>query len=172
MKIFPSDKSFTFFQSSEKGFTLMELILIITLLGIMAAIAVPTISSWAPIYRHKSAARNLYLHLQKARSEAAKRNVTVNFNFTAATGTQCQDESFEFKSGSGESLMKYHVGKGFRISKPAAGKFPEGFQMNGLPVDTSIEPVPKWEIDILPCGGNRPYRVTQTKAGGLILEQP
>jgi type IV fimbrial biogenesis protein FimT len=59
------------------GFTLVELIIVVTIVGVLAGIGVPAFSNLIAIQRASSAATDLYVALATARSEAIKRNVDV-----------------------------------------------------------------------------------------------
>lgn len=78
---------------SIKGFTLMEVIVIVAIIGIMSSIAVPAIRTWAPNYRLKSAAREVFSNLQKARSMAVKfnRNTAVVFDTANSRVVLCDN---------------------------------------------------------------------------------
>jgi type IV fimbrial biogenesis protein FimT len=56
--------------------------IVIGLISILSAIAIPSIMKWMPNYRLKAEARNLYSNMQKAKIEAVKRkqDVTILFN--------------------------------------------------------------------------------------------
>ena len=58
----------------NSGFTLMELIVVIVVLFILAVISVPIFLSWLPEYRLRSAADDLYAHLQHAKMQAIRNN--------------------------------------------------------------------------------------------------
>lgn len=66
----------------HKGFTLMELMIVIVVLGILAAIALPSFQSILEGRRLVGAADDLYSNLQYARSEAIKRNEVIRFQVT------------------------------------------------------------------------------------------
>lgn len=63
--------------SKSQGYTLIELVVTVTIVGILAAIAVPSFSSIMAQSRAKTAADALYVSLLKARSTAATMNIDV-----------------------------------------------------------------------------------------------
>ena len=57
-----------------KGFTMLELLIVVVVLGIVAAMAVPNFLGWVANYHIKAAANDLYSNLQYARINAVKQN--------------------------------------------------------------------------------------------------
>jgi len=68
---------------SERGFSLIELLIIIVIIAILAAIAIPAFSAWLPDYRLRRAARDVYSNLQRAKVGAIKANETWGVFFDA-----------------------------------------------------------------------------------------
>lgn len=52
----------------------MEILVILSILAVLATIAIPTFSVWLPNYRLKTAARDLYSNLQMAKMGAVNKN--------------------------------------------------------------------------------------------------
>lgn len=69
-------------KKANQGFSLLELMVTIGILGIVAAIAVPGFIRWLPDYYLKSAARDLRSNFQVAKIAAIKSgtNCTITFN--------------------------------------------------------------------------------------------
>ncbi|MCP4605807.1 MAG: prepilin-type N-terminal cleavage/methylation domain-containing protein [Proteobacteria bacterium] len=74
-------------REKQRGFTLIEVVMVIAIIAILLTIAVPAINGWLPNYRLKSAARDLYSTFQMARMEAVKANERRGVSFDAAAGT-------------------------------------------------------------------------------------
>jgi len=68
----------------ESGFTLVEIMVTVTIIAILVAIAVPMWGQWLPSYRLKRATQDLYSSFQKAKMEAVRRNVNVVLIFDVA----------------------------------------------------------------------------------------
>ena len=65
----------------EGGFTLLELLVVVSIIAISTSIAVPTFLSWAPKFRLNSAADNLEKNLMLARVSAISQNTNVVVKF-------------------------------------------------------------------------------------------
>ncbi len=70
---------------TTSGFTMIEIVIVLAILSITATFAVPRLSGWLENNRLKLAARELYSNMQKAKSEALKRNCSIGVTFSTVT---------------------------------------------------------------------------------------
>jgi type IV fimbrial biogenesis protein FimT len=71
-------------RQSERGFTLIELMVVVTIFAIGAALAVPSFATLLANYRVRSGSEAIINGLNLARAEAIRRNSPVSFTLNAA----------------------------------------------------------------------------------------
>ena len=72
-----------------RGSTLVELMIGITIMGILLALALPSFTTWLQSGQIRSAAEALQNGISLARTEAVNRNSTVRFQFTSTLDATC-----------------------------------------------------------------------------------
>ncbi len=72
---------------SKSGFTLLELIIVIGMIAIASAIAIPLINSSLPDYRLRSAARDIISLMRETKLRAIKENTTAAMEFDFINNT-------------------------------------------------------------------------------------
>jgi type IV fimbrial biogenesis protein FimT len=65
--------------ASSKGFTLIELMIVLVIVSLAAALGLPSYRTWVQNTQIYNAAESVQNGLQKARAEAVKRNATIEF---------------------------------------------------------------------------------------------
>src|SRR5262249_14323573 len=97
-------------RNSAAGFTITELMIVLTIVGIMAVWAMPSMTNLLNNQRLKTTSLDLYMSLALARSEAIKRN-TGNISMVAAAGgwqngwTVCVDANANSACDAGEVVL-------------------------------------------------------------------
>ncbi len=87
--------------TKQKGFSLTELMVVVSVMGILGLVAVPNVVTSMPTYRLRSSAADLCSDIRKARSIAVKqnRNISIQFNIDDRTYTIGNDKPVELGSG-------------------------------------------------------------------------
>lgn len=145
----------------QKGFTLIEVIIVIAIIGILSAIAVPNFLSWLPNMRLKAASRDLYSHMMRAKMEAIKSNTPTLFNFTSGTGSPCTGGAYTFTNSAG-TIVNTSMDNDVCLSTPSF--FPSGFSPKGTASGAM------GSIELTHPSSTKTYTITQTKAGGIRLQ--
>lgn len=161
---------------NSRGFTIIELIVVIAIMGVLMAIAIPNFSQWTTNYRLKAAAREIYSNFQKARIEAIKTNsnVVVSFNLGADTyqvfvdnGGTTGTASDDTQNGDERILDTVSMPAGVVLDSVnfSGGSTTPGFTARGLPLSNRIGNVRVTNVN------NERYQITLSLAGGLTLER-
>jgi len=69
----------------QRGFTLLEVIIVMAIMGIVAAIGIPSFSDWREKQAVRSATQALLAHLKQARIKAVADNRSVSVKFTSTS---------------------------------------------------------------------------------------
>jgi len=166
-------------QSNMQGFTLVEIIIVVSVIAALAAIAIPNFISWVPNFKLKSAARDLYSTMQKVRLEAVKRNADIGISFSTvvfpAEGGGYQvfvDDGAgggiagdAIKNGTETSLLQTNLPEKCTLSSASfLGNPRSGYTGEGLPLGNRIGTV------MLRNNQSRWYRISLSNAGHVRLE--
>ena len=100
---------------AESGFTLTELMVVVAVLGVLAAIAVPSFQSLTQSQQVKNASFELFSSLSLARSEAIKRNGNVTVT-PASTADWGQGWTIASTTGTIETIKSQGALKGVSVS--------------------------------------------------------
>ena len=157
----------------NSGFTLMELVVVMAIIGALAALAVPAYIDWLPRYRAKKAAMELSGQLHSVKMKAIKENRTLGVYFDSGSdryfvlsswGTNAMWDGPTQVGGDDPServvdLSDY--GSGVRFALTPGGVI--NFESRGF-CDLA-------EIRVTNNGGDPVYQVITTLSGSILLER-
>ncbi len=161
----------------EHGMTVMELVITMSMIGILAVIAAPTVSHWVPNYRVKEAARELVSNLHKARTEAVRQSSDVIITFSPQAYTPNGGAgSYQVALDNNPRNGAFDEGEMILIDRTMprnvslyfadfAGGTTTGFNSRGLPLNNM------WGSVQLRNNKSRFYRATMSCAGHVRLQR-
>jgi len=96
----------------QAGFTLIEMLSVVTVLSIVMALAAPSFTSFASNQRLRGASTDLVMTLIAARSEAIKRNAEVTVSAAVAGGSANWGRGWTATAAGGTQIDRKEVGSG------------------------------------------------------------
>lgn len=112
----------------ERGFSLAELLLVLALIGILAALAAPSLSSYLTVSRLNAAVGEVQGDLARTRMEAVRRGRSASFRITPTSGTytitiNADDGTTVLRTVKTRNLRSDYGTLSFSSSSPAAVTF-------------------------------------------------
>jgi len=154
--------------AGSKGFTLIEVIVVIVIIGILSTIAFPMFSRWIPNYRLKGAAQELYSDLQKSKLHAIKTNRRVIFNFNVVADCSAPT-GYIFTDSDGKVVASNNftdnICLNFSDFLPSNGFDPRGFQAVTPPAVAA-----QHTVKITHSKSSRVHIITQSQAGSVSID--
>lgn len=111
----------------SEGFSLSEVLTVVAIIGIISAIAIPSMFSWLSNKGLQSAARDLYSNMKKAQSLAVKQNRNCAVTFNGAAGytvyidaatpwnaSAATNKNYVYDAGAGERIISQVLWSDYR----------------------------------------------------------
>jgi type IV fimbrial biogenesis protein FimT len=102
------------------GFNLVETAVAVSILGILLAATLPSMTDWIRSTHLRGVAETLQVGLQKARTEAVKRNKVVTFWMVTPTDTSSPDDTCALSTGSAAWVVSLEDPSGKCATAPSA----------------------------------------------------
>lgn len=158
------------------GFSLIELIIAIAIVGLVSAIAMPSYATWIKNSRVRTAAESIQNGLQTARAEAVKRNASIQFSLSANSNWSI--DCVTISSNCPATILSRLASEGSTggaiiTLSPDGTAFPAKATFSNLGLlDNSTSPAPFNQVDISISGADRPLRVTLGVGGNTRVCDP
>lgn len=152
-------------ERTMRGFSLVEMMIVVAILGILASMAIPGFGTWMRNLQVRNAAESVLTGIQKARTEALMRNASVSFAIGADTGWTvvlvADGTTIESRVATEGSLDVS------RVETPPGAT---SLVFNNLGIVTNATPIQ--QLDFTIANGTRPLRVVVGAGGGARLCDP
>lgn len=89
----------------QRGFTVVEMMVAVAILGLMLLVAMPSIGTWLANIRIRNTAESLQNGLQLARNEAVRRNQSISFYLVALTDPTAMSNTCTLSDTSGSWVV-------------------------------------------------------------------
>ncbi|MDD5395524.1 MAG: GspH/FimT family pseudopilin [Thiothrix sp.] len=172
-------------KNSEHGFTLIELIITIAIIGIAITLGMPGYGTWIQNTQIRTAAESIQNGLQLARGEAVRRNTPVQFVLTDSSPAEANVNSVTasttgrnwvvrvFQSGGVYTVSDFIQGRarGEGSSNVSINAGQNAFTFTGL---GRLSPIPAASIaiNITNAGADRPLRILVSPGGMIRMCDP
>jgi type IV fimbrial biogenesis protein FimT len=159
-----------------KGFTIIELMITLVVVGTLLLIAVPSFQSWIERNRIRTAAEGVLNGLQLARVEAIKRNAIVTMTLLADYGWEVKDASntvIQARRGVEGSQATFVT-----VKLAAVVNLPQDISFNGLgrmtlpASDLTLSIVPTAGAECTAAGPKNCLSLNLTRGGLLRMCDP
>ena len=148
------------------GFTLIEILVVVSVITILCGISFSALGKWVPNYRLKATTQEMYASFQKARVYAVKTNRTVYFTFNvdpSCTG----NSSYSFEDSAGNIVAGGSMADGICILNSSFANKDETDESGFDPMGLSGGAIGKIELGHTKISRTR--ELSQSSAGSIQI---